>query len=191
MTQNEILPLALAAFYVLLILSFVFASKNKRLMKQAKLNTKKQDLVAKHYPTIDVALRFGFIGPIMFGNTLALQAYGKTGGLVVLGLALLAIPFVVMAQLFLQKKAMLRETEGDGGFKVRAKLIKTHYPRDYNTYKFILICCGSFLGVYLSSFGIYQAITFGSLIFLLLTPLDYWVHNKLFEKSKLKDQATN
>ncbi len=42
-----------------------------------------------------------------------------------------------------------------------------------------------------NDFGIHQAITFGSLSILLFTPLDHWVHNKLFEKSKLKDQATN
>tara|TARA_B100000212_G_scaffold324306_1_gene285053 strand:+ start:9 stop:584 length:576 start_codon:yes stop_codon:yes gene_type:complete len=191
MTQKEIFTLAIAAFFVLLILSIIFASKNKRLMKQVKLNTKKQDLVAKHYPIIDVALRFGFIAPIIFGNTLALQTYGKTGGLVVMVLAFLAIAFVVMAHSFLHKKAIQREAEGDGGFKVRAKLIKTHYPSDYNTYTFIQICCGSFLGIYLYDFGIYQAITFGSLILLLLTPLDHWVHNKLFEKSKLKEQAAD
>jgi len=53
MTQNEILALAFVAFFVLLILFIVFASKNKKLMEQAKQNTKKQKLVAKHYPTYD------------------------------------------------------------------------------------------------------------------------------------------
>ena len=188
---SEIVGLVFVAFFVLLILFIIFASKNKKLMNQAKENTKKQDLVAKHYPTINVALRFGFIGPIISGNQLALQAYGKTGGLVVVGLALLAIPFVIMAQLFLQKKARLREAEGDGGFKVRVKLIKNHYPTDYNAYTIIACFGGSFLGVYLSDFGIYQAITFGSLIFILFTPLDHWVHHKFFEKSKLKEQKQN
>ena len=191
MTQNEILTLAIAAFFVLLILSIVFASKNKKLMNQAKLNTKKHDLVAKHYPTIDVALRFGFIGPIIFGNTRALQAYGKTGGVVVVGLALLAIAFVFMAQSFLEKKAKLREAEGDGGFKVRVKLIKKHCPTDYNAYMIIACFGGSFLGIYLYDFGILQAITIVSLVLLLFTPLDHWVHHKFFEKSKLKEQAAD
>ena len=85
MTQSEIFALAIAAFFVLLILSIIFASKNKKLMNQAKQNTKKQKLVAKHYPTYDFALRYGFIGPIIFGGPLVLQAYGLTGGFVVLG----------------------------------------------------------------------------------------------------------
>ena len=88
MTQNEILPLAFVAFFVLLIIFIVFASKNKKLMDQAKQNTKKQKLVAKHYPTYDFALRYGFIGPIIFGGPLAHSTYGLTGGFVVLGLIL-------------------------------------------------------------------------------------------------------
>ena len=188
---SEIVGLVFVAFFVLLILFIIFASKNKKLMNQAKENTKKQDLVAKHYPTINVALRFGFIGPIISGNQLALQAYGKTGGSVVVGLALLAIAFTYKASLFLEKKAKLREAEGDGGFKVRVKLIKKHCPTDYNAYTIIACFGGSFLGVYLSDFGIYQAITFGSLIFILFTPLDHWVHHKFFEKSKLKEQAAD
>ena len=191
MTQKEIFTLAIVAFFVLLILFIVFVSKNKKLMKQVKLNTKKQDLVAKHYPTIDVALRVGFIGPIIFGNSLVLQAYGKTGGLVVLGLALLAIPFVVMAQLFLQKKAMLRETEGDGGFKVRVKLIKKHYFVDYFAYLFIVSFGGAFLGIYMEFSGIFQALTFISLFVLLFTPLDHWIHLHFLKKSKLREQKQN
>ena len=66
MTQNEILPLAFVALSVLLILSIVLASKNKKLMDQAKENTKKQKLVAKHYPAYDFALRYGFVVPITF-----------------------------------------------------------------------------------------------------------------------------
>jgi len=187
---SEIGGLVFVAFFVLLILFIIFASKNKKLKNQAKENTKKQDLVAKHYPTINVALRFGFIGPIISGNQLALQAYGKTGGLVVVGLALLAIAFTYKASLFLEKKAKLREAEGDGGFKVRVKLIKKHCPTDYNAYTIIACFGGSFLGVYLADFGINQAITFGSLIFILFTPLDHWVHHKFFEKSKLLEKKT-
>ncbi len=191
MTQKEIFTLAIVAFFVLLILFIIFASKNKKLMNQAKENTKKQKLVAKHYPTYDFALRYGFVVPITFGGPLLFQTYGLTGGFVALGIILFLLPLLHMALLFLQKQASLREAEGDEGYKAKVKLIKKHNSVDYNA--FIIVSCfgGSFLGAYLYDFGIFQAITFGSLSILLFTPLDHWVHNKLFEKSKLKDQATN
>ena len=191
MTQIEIMPLAFLAFFLLLILFIVFASKNKKLMNQAKENTKKQKLVAKHYPTYDFALRYGFIVPIAFGTQLALQTYGWTGGLVVLGLILFLSPLLHMASLFLQEQARLREAEGDEGYNVEVKLIKTHYPMDYNIYLFISSLGGGFLGIYLYDFGILQAITFGSLVLLLFTPLDHWVHLKLLKKSKLREQKQN
>jgi len=187
--QSEIAGLAFVTFFVLLIVSIVFASKNKKLMKQAKQNTKKEDLVAKYYPVHDLALRFGFIAPIIFGSELALQTYGKTGGLVVLGLALLAIPFVYMASLFLQKKAKLKEAEGDESFNVNVKLIKKHYPQEYSAYLLFAVVASGQLGIYLYDFGIYQAITFVSLILLLFVPIDYLVHLKFLKKSKLKEQA--
>ena len=191
MTQNEILPLAFLALSVLLILSIVLASKNKKLMDQAKENTKKQKLVAKHYPAYDFALRYGFVVPITFGGPLALQTYGLTGGFVVLGLILFLLPLLHMASLFLQEQARLREAEGDEGFLVRVELIKKHNSANYNAY--IIISCfgGSFLGIYLYDFGILQAITIGSLSFLLFTPLDHWVHLKLLKKSKLREQKQN
>jgi hypothetical protein len=191
MTQNEILHLAFVAFFVLLILSIVFASKNKKLMNQVKENTKKQKLVAKHYPTYDFALRYGSVVPIAFGTQLALQAYGWTGGFVVLGLILFLSPLLHMASLFLQEQARLREAEGDEGFKAKVKLIKKHNSVDYNA--FIIVACfgGSFLGIYLHDFGILQAITFGSLTFLLFVPLEHWIHLKLLKKSKLREQKQN
>ena len=191
MTQSEIFALAIAAFFVLLILFIVFASKNKKLMDQAKQNTKKQKLVAKHYPYYDFALRYGFIGPIIFGGPLAHSTYGLTGGLVVLGLILFLIPLLHMASLFLQEQARLREAEGDEGFKAKVKLIKKHNSVDYNA--FIIVACfgGSFLGIYLHDFGILQAITFGSLTFLLFVPLEHWIHLKLLKKSKLREQKQN
>ena len=191
MTQKEIFTLAIVAFFVLLILSIIFASKNKKLMNQAKENTKKQKLVAKHYPTYDFALRYGFVVPITFGGPLLFQTYGLTGGFVALGIILFLLPLLHMASLFLQKQARLREAEGDEGLKAKVKLIKKHNSEDY--YASILI--GSFgggvLGIYLYDFGILQAITFGSLILLLFVPLDHWVHHKLYEKSKLKEQKQN
>ena len=191
MTQNEIVPLAFLALSVLLILSIVLASKNKKLMDQAKENTKKQKLVAKHYPAYDFALRYGFVVPITFGGPLAFQTYGLTGGFVVLGLILFLLPLLHMASLFLQEQARLREAEGDEGFLVRVELIKKHNSVNYNAY--IIISCfgGSFLGIYLYDFGILQAITIGSLSFLLFTPLDHWVHLKLLKKSKLREQKQN
>ena len=191
MTQIEIVPLAFLAFFVLLILFIILASKNKKLMNQAKENTKKQKLVAKHYPTYNFALRYGFIVPISFGSPLALQTYGLTGGFVVLGLILFLLPLLHMASLFLQKKAKLKEAEGDKGHKANIKLIKTHYPMDYNAYLFIASLGSGFLGIYLYDFGILQAITFGFLFLLLFTPLDHWVHHKFLKKSKLKDQKQN
>ena len=191
MTHIEIMPLAFLAFFILLILSIVFASKNKKLMNQVKENTKKQKLVAKHYPTYDFALRYGFVVPITFGGPLVFQTYGLTGGFVVLGLILFLLPLLHMASLFLQKQARLREAEGDEGYKVWLKHIKKHNSADYFAYLFISSLGGGFLGIYLYDFGILQAITIGSLVFLLFTPLDHWVHLKLLEKSKLREQKQN
>ena len=191
MTQIEIVPLAFLALFVLLILFIIFASKNKKLMNQAKENTKKQKLVAKHYPTYDFALRYGSVVSIAFGTQLALQTYGWTGGFVVLGLILFLLPLLHMASLFLQKQARLREAEGDEGYKVWLKHIKKHNSVDYFAYLFIACFWGSFLGVYLGDFGLLQAVTFISLTFLLFVPLDHWVHLKLLKKSKLREQKQN
>ena len=191
MTQIEIVPLAYAALFVLLILSIVFASKNKKLMNQVKTNTKKQELVGKHYPTYDLALRYGFIAPIIFGGQLALQTYGLTGGFVVLGLILFLIPLLHMASLFLQEQARLRDAEGDESYKVKVKLIKKHNSVDYFAYLFIASFGGAFLGTYLGGFGIIQAITFISLTLLLFTPLDHWIHLQFLKKSKLREQKQN
>ena len=191
MTQKEIFTLAIVAFFVLLILFIIFASKNKKLMNQAKENTKKQKLVAKYYPTYDFALRYGFVVPITFGGPLALQTYGLTGGYVVLGLILFLLPLLHMASLFLQEQARLREAEGDEGYKAQVKLIIKHNSVDY--YAFILFASfgGSILGMYLYDFGYFHAITFGSLVLLLFIPLDHWVHLQLLKKSKLREQKQN
>ena len=191
MTQSEIFALAIAAFFVLLIIFIVFASKNKKLMNQAKENTKKQKLVAKYYPTYDFALRYGFVVPITFGGPLALQTYGRTGGFVVLGLILFLLPLLHKASLFLQEQARLREAEGDEGYKAQVKLIIKHNSVDY--YAFILFASfgGSILGMYLYDFGYFHAITFGSLVLLLFIPLDHWVHLQLLKKSKLREQKQN
>ena len=191
MTQSEIFALAIAAFFVLLIIFIVFASKNKKLMNQAKENTKKQKLVAKYYPTYDFALRYGFVVPIIFGGPLALQTYGRTGGFVVLGLILFLLPLLHKASLFLQEQARLREAEGDEGYKAQVKLIIKHNSVDY--YAFILFASfgGSILGMYLYDFGYFHAITFGSLVLLLFIPLDHWVHLQLLKKSKLREQKQN
>ena len=191
MTQKEIFTLAMVAFFVLLILFIVFASKNKKLMNQVKQNTIKQKLVAKHYPTYDFALRYGFIVPITFGLQLALQTYGQTGGFVVLGLITFLLPLLHMASLFLQEQARLREAEGDEGYKVRVELIKKHNSVDYNAYIFIACFGGVFLGTYLGGSGIPQAITFISLSALLFTPLDHWIHLQFLKKSKLREQKQN
>ena len=115
MTQNEILALAFVAFFVLLILFIVFASKNKR----------------------------------------------------------------------------LREAEGDEGYKVRVKLIKKHNFVDYFAYLFIVSFGGSFLGAYIGFLGIFQTIIIISLLVLLFTPLDHWIHLHFLKKSKLREQKQN
>ena len=191
MTQKEIFTLAIVAFFVLLILSIVFASKNKKLMNQVKENTKKQKLVAKHYPTYDFALRYGSVVPIAFGTQLALQAYGWTGGFVVLGLILFLSPLLHMASLFLQEQARLREAEGDEGYKAQVKLIKKHNFVDYFAYLFIVSFGGAFLGTYMGFSDIFQAIIFISLFVLLFTPLDHWIHLHFLKKSKLREQKQN
>ena len=191
MTQSEVVPIIFMALFVLLILFIDFASKNKKLMDQAKQNTKKQKLVAKHYPTYDFALRYGFVVPITFGGPLAFQTYGLTGGFVVLGLILFLLPLLHMASLFLQEQARLREAEGDEGYKAQVKLIKKHNSVDYYAFIFFASFGGSFLGMYLYDFGIFHAITFGSLVLLLFTPLDHWVHLQLLKKSKLREQKQN
>ena len=191
MTQIEIMPLAFLAFFILLILFIVFASKNKKLMNQTKENTKKQKLVAKHYPRYDFALRYGSVVPIAFGTQLALQTYGWTGGLVVLGLILFLSPLLHMASLFLQEQARLREAEGDEGFKAKVKLIKKHYFVDYSAYLFIVSFGGAFLGTYMGFSGIFQAIIIISLFVLLFTPLDHWIHLHFLKKSKLREQKHN
>ena len=191
MTQIEIVPLAFLALFVLLILFIIFASKNKKLMNQAKENTKKQKLVAKHYPTYDFALRYGFVVPITFGGPLAFQTYGLTGGFVVLGLILFLLPLLHMASLFLQEQARLREAEGDEGYKAQVKLIKKHNSVDYFAFIFFASFGGSLLGMYLYDFGYFHAITFGSLSLLLFIPLDHWIHLQLLKKSKLREQKQN
>ena len=191
MMQSEVVPIIFMALFVLLIIFIVFASKNKKLMNQAKENTKKQKLVAKYYPTYDFALRYGFVVPITFGGPLVFQTYGLTGGFVVLGLILFLLPLLHMASLFLQEQARLREAEGDEGYKAQVKLIKKHNSVDYFAFIFFASFGGSFLGIYLSDFGIFHAITFGSLSLLLFTPLDHWVHLQLLKKSKLREQKQN
>ena len=191
MMQSEVVPIIFMALFVLLIIFIVFASKNKKLMNQAKENTKKQKLVAKYYPTYDFALRYGFVVPITFGGPLALQTYGRTGGFVVLGLILFLLPLLHKASLFLQEQARLREAEGDEGYMVKIKLIKKHYSVDYYAFIFIGSFGGGLLGFYLYDFGILQAITFGSLVLLLFTPVDHWIHLKLLKKSKLREQKQN
>ena len=76
-------------------------------------------------------------------------------------------------------------------FLTQCKFFKKHNSVDYNAYIFISCFGGSFLGIYLYDFGILQAITFGSLIFLLFTPVDHLVLHKLYEKSKLREQKQN
>tara|TARA_B100000212_G_C27159290_1_gene440953 strand:- start:31 stop:375 length:345 start_codon:yes stop_codon:yes gene_type:complete len=51
MTQSEVFALYFAAIFVLLILFIIFASKNKKLKKRAKQNTKNQELILRNFGT--------------------------------------------------------------------------------------------------------------------------------------------
>ena len=51
MTQKEIFTLAMVAFFVLLILFIIFASKNKKLKQWNKKNTKNQELILRNFGT--------------------------------------------------------------------------------------------------------------------------------------------
>ena len=50
---------------------------------------------------------------------------------------------------------------------------------------------GSFLGAYIGFLGIFQTIIIISLLVLLFTPLDHWIHLHFLKKSKLREQKQN
>ena len=108
MTQSEIFALAIATLFVLLILSIVFASKNEKLMNQAKKQSLDQRVLYKHYPAL-----FWFIvflpTPIYFGSDFILDAYGKGGVYVFFGLLFFLIPVIGKVGDLLLKKAKLKE----------------------------------------------------------------------------------
>ena len=108
MTQSEIFALAIAAFFVLLIIFIVFASKNKKLKKLAKKQSLDQRVLYKHYPAL-----FWFIvflpTPLIVGSDFIVDAYGKGGLYVFFGLLLLLIPVIGKVGDLLLKKAKLKE----------------------------------------------------------------------------------
>ena len=108
MTQSEIVPLAFLALFVLLIISIVFASKNKKLKNLAKKQNLDQKLLYKHYPAL-----FWFIvflpAPILVGSDFVVDAYGKTGVYVFFGLLLFLIVVFGKVGDMLLAKAKLKE----------------------------------------------------------------------------------
>ena len=108
MTQKEIFTLAIVAFFVLLIIFIVFASKNKKLKKLAKKQSLDQKVLYKHYPAL-----FWFIvflpTPLYFASDFIVDAYGKGGVYVFFGLLLFLIPIIGKAEDLLLEKAKLKE----------------------------------------------------------------------------------
>ena len=76
-------------------------------------------------------------------------------------------------------------------FLTQCNFFKKHNFVDYFAYLFIVSFGGVFLGKYMGFSSIPQAIIFISLLVLLFTPVDHWIHLKLLKKSKLREQKQN
>ena len=169
-------------------LLIVILATNKKVQKLAKEKTAERKLLTKHY--------YGYFWylillpfPIIAGSELVIGAYGKTGTQYFLGLLVLLFPVIWKLDKALIENAKQKEAKGDEGYKANYKFIKKHYPQSYLIWSGIVGGVGGLLGVYLSDLDFYYLLTFGPLYMLGIIPLDYWIHRKLFEKSKLKEQA--
>ena len=74
MTQSEVFALYFAAIFVLLILFIIFASKNKKLKKRAKQNTKNQELILRNFGTdywgYMIGINFANVGLLILINNI-------------------------------------------------------------------------------------------------------------------------
>ena len=188
MTTMEIVTLGLVAFFVLLILFIVFASKNKKLKNLAKQNHLDQKLLDKYYPNLFWFSTF-LAAPIIGGGNLVADAYGRTGSYVFIGLSLLLISVINKVRGALVRKAKQKEAEGFEGYKADLKLIRTHYGRTFLAWVSFNSLFGYLVGTYFIKISLYHFLTFVPIIFFGLIPLDFWVSRKLLEKYKLKEQA--
>ena len=168
-------------------LLIVFLATNKKVKKLATEKTLERKLVQKHYTNY-----FWFIPllpfPIIMGNELVMDAFGKTGALYFLSLVFLSIPVFWKLDKALIEKAKQREAKGDEGYIANYKFIRKHCPQDYWAWSSFLIVVGVLLGQ-VSELD-YYFFTFFPLFFIGMVPVDYWIHRKLFEKAKLLEEKT-
>jgi len=184
MMQNEIITLAFMVFWVLLILLIVFASNNKKLKNLAKQNDQDQKLVNKHYP-------FVFIFYIIINLFLIVdfprlvQPYGLNG----LNILIIVLPFLAVIlwrinKIFI-KKAKQIEIAGHDHRDEKIKLIKRFYPR---TLVISYATGGGLAGLFGISYSELGGVGVAFILaFLVLTPVDYWFTEKLYEKAKQRE----
>jgi len=165
-------------------LLIVFLATNKKVQKLAKEKTHERKLVKKHYTYF-----FWFIPllpfPIIMGNELVMDAFGKTGALYFLSLVFLSIPVFWKLEKALIEKAKKREAEGDEGYIANNKFVRKHCPQDYWAWSSFLIVVAVLLPQ-ISELD-YYFFTFFPLFFIGVVPVDYWIHRKLFEKAKQRE----
>ena len=178
----------LAILVVLTVpLLIVFLATNKKVKKLATEKTLERKLVQKHYTYF-----FWFIPllpfPIIMGNELVMDEFGKTGALYFLSLVFLSIPVFWKLDKALIEKAKKREAEGDEGYIANYKFIRKHCPQDYWAWSSFLIVVAVLLSQ-ISELD-YYFFTFFPLFFIGMVPVDYWIHRKLYEKAKLLEEKT-
>ena len=184
MMQNEIITLAFVAFFVLLILLIVFASNNKKLKNLAKQNDQDQKLVNKHYPFLFIFYIIIHLFLIVDFPRLV-QPYGLNG----LNILIIVLPFIAVFlwrvnKIFI-KKAKQMEIAGHDHRDEKIKLIKRFYPRTLGISYAIGGGLAGLFGISYSELG-GVGIAF-ILAFLVVTPVDYWFTEKLYEKAKQRE----
>ena len=184
MMQNEIITLAFVAFFVLLILLIVFASNNKKLKNLAKQNDQDQKLVNKQYPFLFIF----YISICLFlivDFPRLVQPYGLNG----LNILIIVLPFIVVFvsrvnKIFI-KKAKQMEIAGHDHRDEKIKLIKRFYPR---TLGISQATGGGLAGLFGISYSELGGVGIAFILaFLVLTPVDYWFTEKLYEKAKQRE----
>ena len=165
-------------------LLIVFLATNKKVQKLAKEKIHERKLMKKHYTSYfwsSALLPF----PVIMGNQLVIDAFGKTAALYFLGLLFLLIPVMWKLEKALTEKAKQREAEGDEGYIANYKFIRKHCPQDYWAWSIFLIVVGVLLGQ-ISELD-YYFFTFFPLFFIGMVPVDYWIHRMLYEKAKQRE----
>ena len=184
MMQNEIITLAFMVFWVLLILLIVFASNNKKLKNLAKQNDQDQKLVNKQYPFLFIF----YISICLFlivDFPRLVQPYGLNG----LNILIIVLPFLAVIlwrinKIFI-KKAKQIEIAGHDHRDEKIKLIKRFYPR---TLVISYATGGGLAGLFGISYSELGGVGVAFILaFLVLTPVDYWFTEKLYEKAKQRE----